>query len=429
VRAALQAVDDGGTIQITQAGVYDDGTAQNLEIDKNVTIEGTVDGVKIQQEAYSPGADGPGLVGIDAASKALTVTLRRLELRIDNATYDHGCLDIRPSGANPINLTLENVILHNDGQNKGVWMRNSGTGAGGPTAPITFTWNGGSLYTRLDEGMELEVALNASTNPVHANYTLNIDNVQFLCEDDHILDWYLPMDDSNFTFTDCTFLVSNDATTIMRGNGWRGCNVEFNRCVLDNSAKPIYPVRLRGDLIAKPNNLVMKNCLIKGGDLLGSEYMVETRATNAKFYFCTFWSPNEARDTRACISASSSGGLSLDVVNCIFADCFKTPIAVAGAAMNYAIDANLFAHPAAGGELGTNSIVGSNPLFVSVPGDFHLQTGSLALEAGQNAAMALVGNVDLEGAARPNPAGSRPDLGCYERAGTVSSVADWALFD
>jgi parallel beta-helix repeat protein len=62
---------------------------------------------------------------------------------------------------------------------------------------------------------------------------------------------------------------------------------------------------------------------------------------------------------------------------------------------------------------GSNTITGSDPLFVSVtPGseDFHLQVGSPAIEAGTDLGV----SDDIEKSIRPNPAGTDPDIGAYE---------------
>jgi hypothetical protein len=57
-----------------------------------------------------------------------------------------------------------------------------------------------------------------------------------------------------------------------------------------------------------------------------------------------------------------------------------------------------------------NNLLNSNPLFVNPPGDFHLQSGSPAVNAGE--ALAAV-TIDFE--ARSRPQGGAYDIGAYER--------------
>ncbi len=97
------------------------------------------------------------------------------------------------------------------------------------------------------------------------------------------------------------------------------------------------------------------------------------------------------------------------VQNNIFSQNGTNVLVESGTEAQTTVDQNLF--DGTGGTVGSNAVVG-DPLFVSAgAADFHLQSGSPAINSGSpvNAP-----NNDFEGNARPQPAGGNYDIGAYE---------------
>jgi len=174
-------------------------------------------------------------------------------------------------------------------------------------------------------------------------------------------------------------------------------------------------VRLTGVNQIGVNDITIENNVIL--DSMQQGIYIDNHSANIKVWHNTFFN-NGFEELRTKVNAAH-----IQIKNNIFYA--NGTYAAIGAASPYPLpgeDYNLIFNSGSQTEsssqpavtaFGSNTIVGSDPLFVSTtPGseDLHLQPGSPAIQAG----LELGVTDDIEQAMRPNPAGSYPDMGAYE---------------
>ncbi|MCB2153820.1 right-handed parallel beta-helix repeat-containing protein [bacterium] len=208
-----------------------------------------------------------------------------------------------------------------------------------------------------------------------------------------------------------------ERSTFVQGNGTKdnialvGAGThDFTNCLLDDGASS--------------GGLKVVN--IASADLIGN--------AEATLTHCTLVGSGET-DEAAVTAEVFEGALnpaSVTMRNCIVAGWDIGLNAVNGTNANASIDSDynvLYCNSntiGSGVSSGANDKLGQDPLFVtdsSGPGtgDFHLQAGSPAIDAGDTLGV----TDDLDGAVRPS--GSAPDMGAYEY-GAVAGVTQWSLY-
>ncbi|MCB2153819.1 choice-of-anchor D domain-containing protein [bacterium] len=161
------------------------------------------------------------------------------------------------------------------------------------------------------------------------------------------------------------------------------------------------------------------NTIFRGGS--GGLGVILAENGSFSFEHCTF----AADDGSSAAAVFSGGGTdsTFFIRNCIF-DGMVDTLVNNRATNSWDVDYSLFnsttsdiggSETGAVGGIGSNSVSATNPNFYADPtglgtGDFHLNVGSAALNAGVDLGVAD----DYEGSARPNPTGSTPDMGALE---------------
>lgn len=225
------------------------------------------------------------------------------------------------------------------------------------------------------------------------------------------------------TITDTSFIGNaNGGDSQLRAIGGQTINIDVEGSFFDwnNSG---------GNLVlVAPGTYNIRNTVINGGGGGVGSILAENGGTFVLEHVTIASAPGASG---AGVFSGGGADTSFTLRNVIFSG-VATAIVNNRETNNWDVDYCLFdpdgadiggSFPAEVGGIGANSISGLAAGFVQDTtgfgsGDFRLTAGSPALSAGQDLSI----EEDKDGAARPNPVGSPPDMGAYE-AGPVTSLS------
>jgi hypothetical protein len=281
-------------------------------------------------------------------------------------------------------------------------------------------------------------------NQVYGDTVLNINGSSFLHNSSYPIEWRTNRGNHEFTMSDSHFTFYNNRGVRLLAfntiNGDLGKNhVVFDRCDFTNLPTGRYPISVGGmEDVADPEStftLAVRNCLF---DLKDGDDNLETVAINSQDDTATRRSETTVDQTTIVFGGTQQCGFRLrenqstmTVANCILDANGGGFVALRGwrgkiiSRMNL-LNAAGTSQSASGGSVllsGSELVEVSADFVDSANRNFQLAQGSPAIGVGEN----LGYTVDLLGNLRPNPAGTLPDLGAYER-GVNAGVSDWALF-
>jgi hypothetical protein len=221
--------------------------------------------------------------------------------------------------------------------------------------------------------------------------------------------------DSTFSSNGNNSLIIEEEANATAANGTFSVDVTMERCIVRGASAQA--ARVVGDTV----NII--NCLFDEGSAnpgaipaLEDAVLTLGGGANASLVHCTVADSQTATTPATKAINMIDGTLSLQ--NSIVSAPGSTAIALGGGGSAGTIDYNLYQAASFGpGFGGSNSKPqGADPLFSTASsgvgtGDFHLMGSSPAIESG-NPGLGVAD--DLEGASRPSPAGTWPDMGAYE---------------
>jgi parallel beta-helix repeat protein len=226
------------------------------------------------------------------------------------------------------------------------------------------------------------------------------------------LDGIWVQDNGTVTITDTVF-QNNGRDGVYLNNGTFGDNatIRVERCIIDSNVEDGVDIRENYDV-------TLVNCLIRNHGSLQENVHMHSEATDSTL---AIWH---------CTIVEGYTGIEVDagtvtVRNCVVASNDDVGIQFDGGSIDHDFDLvwNNTVADYVGTVAGSND-VSSDPLFVG-GGNFHLQSGSPALDVGTDGS--AVTTMDFEGEGRPYDAGW--DLGYDERgaaaAGTTPTIVSW----
>lgn len=154
---------------------------------------------------------------------------------------------------------------------------------------------------------------------------------------------------------------------------------------------------------ADGGNLLIENNVIASTEEFTDPLSISHAISGSRFAFNTVVNFSGVDATATTLSCDSS----IDVSSNIFAWHSSATMTTPGCTPHD----SLFDELAPANQIGSNTQANASTFFVDLNGkDLHLSAASPARGLGQ----AGVVDVDIEGNSRPNPSGSRPDVGAYE---------------
>jgi hypothetical protein len=162
--------------------------------------------------------------------------------------------------------------------------------------------------------------------------------------------------------------------------------------------------RFNDEIEANGGKVIVENSLIVSQNEVQDGVLIPSSLTGSRFAFNTLVNFSGVDGTSTALSCNAG----LDVSSNIFAWHSSSSMVIEGCVPHH----SLFDTFAPTALVGANHQGDALTFFVDLNGrDVHLSAASPALRIGE----ANVVDVDIDGAARPDPAGSSPDAGAYER--------------
>ncbi len=409
INAAIASVDPGGLIQITEAADYT--LSVTLDGGKSYTIEATV-----------PGVISSGPWTADASLGNVDVTVR--DFSIIRSAGTGPAIDLDQHLTNTVTLVLEDMIVRQtEGVGSGQALKLDDGVAGGAAMSVTATNtefsitsadpNGEAVQIQSDVAQIENVTINMTNCDLStgggaavrsdggANQNWTFVGGSLTSPADQAFELDDPHPNSSFSFTDVTItaaLEAVDAEELLDTNvTW-----VFDRCTLDcggaAAATRVTDLRYAND----PSNTITayNNLIIVPNTGRGLHFEGSTTVAHHNTIVCT-----GALGDRA-LSSSAAGAY--DFSNNIFQN-FNDPVGGSTGTKTGNIIAGGSDDTSAGGDRIFTTIGALN-----LDGSFVPQPPSVAFAAGDPAIDDVVGNVDRNGSARPDPVATPPDVGCYE---------------
>lgn len=444
--SALAAAAAYDTIVIDTPGIYNNPVAAPVNFTKSINVCATTQGVILRNTNYTPApvtaTDGEevelGKFVFEAPSANLRVQLTGFAMQVLGGDYP--VLDVRHNDLNTIEINFADMTAENLGDNKGCAWRK---GPAGGTQKVTWNWDYGLFYTESDEGIEAEPnVVNGDVGPNWGPLDLTFRNVDLLTQDDHGFDMAVAVDNSNFVLRNCRMRVDQDDKTCIRiGEGADAADsgenntLVIDRCTLDNlnADGPEMMILFHANTGGVASSALLQNSVFISANtnedppvLNDFDRALSFINSDVTIRNCTFDGGGNPESDRIAVLIEAAAGRTVEVTNCIFDDVFAAPYVADAAPASLTSGSNLYAHPApaavAGGvfELGTNAIIGQDPLFILEPIDetnvanLRIADNSPAVGNADPAVVALIGNIDRDNNRRPLGAEPNPDRGAYE---------------